>query len=71
MNTPHVAAGIRGNSFLENFRMNEMNFKVLPNIMLAVQITCRLRREKLRCIVHTNVVFVGRNLVSMEEKSLK
>ena len=48
-----------------------MNFKVLPNIMLAVQITCRLRREKLRCIVHTNVVFVGSNLVSMEEKSLK
>jgi len=70
MNTPHVAAGIRGNSFLENFRMNEMNFKVLPNIMLAVQITCRLRgRENLRCIVHTNVVFVGRNLVSTEEKS--
>jgi len=34
--------------------MNEIKFEVLPNIMLAMQITCRLRGTKsLKCIVHT------------------
>ena len=52
--------------------MNEINFEVLPNITLAVQITCRLRGRKiLRCIIHTNIVFAGRNLLCQWKRNLQ
>jgi hypothetical protein len=61
-------AQIWGNQYLEKCRMNGIKFEVLPNIMLAMQITCRLRwRKSLKCIVHTMYLQEGIYCVNGKE----